>query len=221
MQRLGVLAALLCGATYVFGFAIMATVLSGTGYGTGSADPGAIVAFLAAHHGLISVWTLAIYVVNGLALAGLAIALGEVFQSGAPVLAPLVRGFGLLWATLVVAAGLVGNVGLAEVARLHATAPEEAARLWHVLHIVETGLGGGNEIAGGLWAVLVAGAARTIRLLPGPLPWFGAVVGLSGLLTLLPALGDSAGFVFGIGYIVWFFWLAAALAVSTRNARRT
>lgn len=219
MKRLGALAALACGATYVFGFAVMATALSGTGYGTRAADPGAIVAFLAAHHGLMSVWTLAIYVVNGLALAALAIALGEVLHPGAPGLAPLVRGFGLLWATLVVAAGLVGNVALAEVVRLQATAPEDAARLWHILHIVETGLGGGNEIAGGVWAVLVAGAARAARLLPGPLPWFGAVVGLSGLLTLLPALSDGAGVVFGLGYIVWFFWLAAALSRKAARGR--
>ncbi len=212
MTRLGALAALLCGATYVFGFAIMATVLGGTGYGTSAADPGVIVGFLAAHHGLMSVWTLIIYVVNGLALAALAIALGAVLQTGAPILAPLVRGFGLLWATLIVAAGLVGNVGLAEVVRLQSTAPEEAARLWQLVHIVETGLGGGNEIAGGIWALLVAVAARASGLLPGPLPWFGGLVGVSGLLTLLPTLTDGAGVVFGLGYVVWFFWLAAALS---------
>ena len=219
MTRLGAFAALVCGATYVFGFAIMATALSGTGYGTSAADPDAIVAFLVTHHGLMSVWTLVIYVVNGLALGALAIALGEVLQPGAPTLAPLVRGFGLLWATLVVAAGLVGNVGLAEVVRLQPTAPEEAARLWHILNIVETGLGGGNEIAGGVWALLVAGAARAARLLPGPLPWFGGVVGVSGLLTLLPALSDGAGVVFGLGYIVWFFWLAATLSRKAARGR--
>ncbi|WP_300246232.1 hypothetical protein [Antarcticimicrobium sp.] len=133
------------------------------------------MAFLAAHHGLMSVWTLTIHVVNGLVLAALAIALGAVLHAGAPVLAPLVRGFGQLWATLVV--------------------------------------------AGGLRAVLVAGAARVSGLLPGPLPWFGGLVGVSGLLTLLPALSDGAGVVLGFGYIVWFFWLMAALSRAPAEGR--
>ncbi|GKY86546.1 DUF4386 family protein [Sinisalibacter aestuarii] len=211
LTRWGAAAALLDAATYIFGFALLTTVLASSGYGSDGADPAQIVAFLVENTGLMTVWNLAIYVVNGLALALLAVALWHKFRPAAPGLAQVVLTFGALWATLVVGAGMVANVGLAEVASRYATDPEEAVRMWEIILMVENGLGGGNEIAGGVWAILVGAAVLTTGMMSRWLGWLSLVIGVSGLLTVLPGLGDTAGAIFGLGYIVWFVWVGIAL----------
>lgn len=207
----GAWAAFVCGATYVFGFALMIGVLAESGYGTDGADVDQILAFVTSHAGLMTIWNMSIYVLNGLALAALAVCLSEVLRYEAPHAAPMIKTFGALWATLVVGAGMVANVGLAEVTRVYAEDPDAARSLWQVVSIVENGLGGGNEIAGGVWALIVSAAAASSPRFSKALVGFGAAVGLAGLLTLVPAFGDAAGAIFGLGFIVWFFWVAAVL----------
>jgi hypothetical protein len=50
-------------------------------------------------------------------------------------------------------------------------------------------------------------------LMPKSLGYFSLVIGASGLLTLVPALNDTAGSVFGLGYIVWFAWVGTGLLI--------
>ncbi len=106
---------------------------------------------------------------------------------------------------------MVANVGLAEVVARYATDPDEAVRMWEIVDMVENGLGGGNEIAGGVWAILVAAAALVTGLFSRWFGWFSLVIGDAGLLTVVPPLRDVAGALFGLGYIVWFVWVGIAL----------
>lgn len=206
---LGAAAAAICGTTYVVGFALLVTVLRDLGFGGAAVDPTRIVAFHVAHPSILPVWNLTIYVLNGLSLAGLAVILGDGLRRTGPVLAQMVQGVGLMWATLVVGAGMIAVVGLDAVAEVHRADPEAAAQLWQVLHVVEIGLGGGTEIVGGVWAMLVGLALWRAGL--RPLAMFSGAIGLSGLLTLIPVLGETPGAVFGLGYIAWFFWVARVL----------
>lgn len=211
LKTWGALAALIDAASYMFGFALLVTMLAPVDYGSDGADPAAIVAFLAGHTGLMIAWNLVIYVLNGLALALLAVALAERFRPQAPGLAQATLTFGALWATLVVAAGMVANVGLSAVVARHATDPVEAARLWEVLHLVENGLGGGNEIAGGVWALVVGVATLVTGQLSRAFGWASLVIGIAGLATIVPGLREVAGALFGLGYIGWFAWVGLAL----------
>jgi hypothetical protein len=211
LKRFGAAAALLCALTYVYGFALMLTVLAPSGIGAEHPDPATTATFFAAHHGLVSSWYLAIYVVNGLALAVLAVALWDRFRPYLPGLAQVALTIGALWATLVVGAGMVANVGIAAVVELHATDPAEAARLWRVVETVENGLGGGNEIVGGVWAVLIGVAVLKTGLMARAFGWVSLAIGAAGLSTVLPALAPVTGAVFGLGYIAWFAWAGVAL----------
>ena len=71
---------------------------------------------------------------------------------------------------------------------------------------MQLGFGGGNEIAGGVWVLLIGWAALRARELPRALSYLGVVAGVAGLITVVPAL-EAIGFVFGLGLIVWFVWL--------------
>jgi hypothetical protein len=72
-------------------------------------------------------------------------------------------------------------------------------------------MGGGNEIIGGLWTLLVSVAALRARALHRLVNYFGFVVGTAGILSAIPALGEIGGGIFGLTQIVWFVALGVLL----------
>ena len=211
LTRTGGLAALICAATYLFGFALLVTLLAPLGFGTSEIDVAAVTAFIDARPGVLILWNTVIYIVNALALVLLVIALSELLARRAPGWAPLTRGLGLIWAALVLGAGMIANVAVERTALLYPSDPAAAAELWTLLHAVELGLGGGNEIAGGAWITAVSLAGAASRDLGKATVGLGLLAGVGGLLTLVPPLGDPAGVVFGLGAIAWFLAVGVAL----------
>ena len=76
--------------------------------------------------------------------------------------------------------------------------------------------GGGNEIVGGLWLLLVSMAGLRAGGLPKALNYLGIVVSVAGLATIIPALGEL-GSVFGLGIIAWLTWLGITLLRDDRS----
>lgn len=218
LQKAGGIAAIIAALSYVVGFVLLGTMLAPAGYGSAEVDPAAVLEFLLGNRGLMLAWNLTIYVLNALCLVVLAAALSQRFRAAVPGLASLTLGFGVLWATLVLGAGMVANVGLEAVAVLQAAHPEEALRLWRVLHVVETGIGGGNEIAGGVWALVLGLAGLYSRTLGRALSGLAMAIGVAGLASVLPGLGEIGGAIFGLGFIVWFAWAGVTLIWTERGA---
>ncbi|WP_424926508.1 hypothetical protein [Amaricoccus tamworthensis] len=207
-------AAILCGATWLIGMAVLILLLAPMGYGTHDVDPNAILTFNATRPGILTAFNTVIYIVNAAALASLVVMLPH-GRHDAP--AAITRAFGLIWATLILAAGMVANVGLERAAHILPADPDRAADLWLTLHTVEQGLGGGNEIAGGLW---ITCASLTTPGLPRALTALGLVTGLAGLATIVAPTGETTGTIFGLGGIAWFLTLGAALTRSGSPAQR-
>ncbi|WP_305972117.1 MULTISPECIES: hypothetical protein [unclassified Mameliella] len=203
LRTAGGLAALTCASTYLIGFALLITVFAPLGFGTDEIDAAGVAAFIAERPGLLIAWNTVIYIVNALALAVLVVALRQQIARTLPDAAALTAAFGLIWATLVLGAGMIANVA---VERTHALAadPGAAIALWQVLHAVELGLGGGNEIAGGAWLLAVSLAGRASGIFGRLTAGLGLLTGAAGLLTVLTPMGETAGAVFGLGAIVWF-----------------
>lgn len=214
LARIGGLAALLCAATYLFGFALLVTVLAPLGFGSNAVDPRAVADFIATGGGLLIAWNTVIYVVNALALAVLVVALAERLAPATAGWAAVTRAYGLIWAALVLAAGMIANVAIERTGVLYAADPQAAAELWSVLHAVELGLGGGNEIAGGVWILCVSLAGLTGQTIARPVAALGVLTGGAGFATIWPALGDAAGAIFGLGAIAWFIAVGALLLMS-------
>jgi hypothetical protein len=209
-QKMGGVAALIEAATFVVGFALFFTVLASANYGSLDVDPAQHAAFLAQNQAVMYAWNLIIYVVFGIFLVVLSLALHERLEAGSPALMQTATAFGLIWAGLVIASGMVANIGAAVIADLYARDPAQAASTWLSLHFVVDGLGGGNEIVGGLWVFLVSWAALRSGGLPKMLNYIGIVVGLAGMITVIPALGEL-GAIFGLGTIIWFAWLGIVM----------
>jgi hypothetical protein len=217
LTRAGGLAALICAATYLFGFALLVTLLAPLGYGSNDIDPAGVLAFDAARPGILTAWNTIIYVVNALALVVLVVALSARQTAMTPGWAAVTRGLGLVWAALVLGAGMIANVALERAAHLYPSDPARAVDLWTVLHAVELGLGGGNEIAGGVWIGCVSLAGLIGKSLARPAVYLGLLTGLGGLATVVPSLGDTAGAIFGLGAIAWFLAIGTTLVAARQK----
>jgi hypothetical protein len=207
-ERAGGIAALVAAATFVFGFALFVSVVSD--YTTGDPTPAESVAFLMAHQGTLTLWNVVIFIVFGIALVPLVLTLHERLAGAGSLLVRSATAFGLLWAGLVLASGMIGNIGIGTVADLHDSDPERAATIWSALDSVQNGLGGGNEIVGGMWVALVGVAALRTQALPRAASVLGIVSGFAGLVTVVPGL-EPVGAVFGLGLIAWFAWVGVVL----------
>ena len=208
----GGLAALICAATYRVGFVMLVTVFAPLGFGSGDVDTAAaaVVAFNAARPDVMIAWNTVIYIVNALALAVLVVALRQQIAVARADAAVLTGTLGVIWATLVLGAGMIANVAVVQTYAL-TDDPEAAAALWQTLHAVELGLGGGNEIAGGAWILAVSLAALKDGTFGRVTAGIGVLSGAAGLLTILPRPGDIIGAVFGLGAIAWFVAVSVAL----------
>jgi hypothetical protein len=178
-------------------------------------DPVEKVALLVRNQESMRAVYLITYVIFGIVLAVLALALHARLKDGAPALAPAATAVGLMWAVVLVASGMIFNAGVAAVVGLHGTDPARAVSVWQAIEPVAQGLGGsGGELLGGLWVLLVSVAALRTGVLPKPLSRLGVAIGAAGVVSVVPALNGLA-YGFGVLQIVWFVWLGTVMLRTT------
>jgi hypothetical protein len=85
-----------------------------------------------------------------------------------------------------------------------------------MLYVPEA-LVGRVEVVGGIWILLVTWAALLAGRHPRALNNLGVVVGVAGVLTVVPALG-VLGIGFRLGEIVWYVWLGIVWVRGSRSA---
>ena len=207
-SRAGAVGALTAAATFVFGIALFVTSLSD--YTEGDPTPGESVAFLTAHQTTLFAWYTVIFLVFGVAIIPLARTLHRRLADISPQLADIGAIFAYIWAGLMFATGMISNIGITAVADLDETDPAAAEALWSSIDTVTNGLGGGNELVGAMWILLVSLAAWGSGRLPTGLNVLGIASAAAGLITLVPGLSD-VGMVFGLGSIAWFAWTGIVL----------
>jgi hypothetical protein len=214
MQKYGGFAALYQAAAYVMGMVFFLVLVS---YPT-ITDPVEKVATLAQNRTGMYALHLVTYVVFGISLVVLALALYERLKAGAPALMQVATAIGLIWAGLLIASGMIFNVGMGPVIELYASDPEQAGLVWLSIEAVSEGLSGNGEVLGGLWTLLVSVAALRTMALPRGLNYLGVIIGVAGILSVIPALGNLV-IVFGLAQIIWFAWLGIIM-LSSGAARR-
>jgi len=151
------------------------------------------------------------YVLYGIALAVLAFALYDRLRERAPGTMRVATAIGLLWSVALVTSGMIFNYGMTTIVELAKTDPTQARAVWQSVEPVAQALGGaGGEILGGLWVLLLSVVALRSGFLPRLLGWFGVVIGVAGLSSVVPAFHDAA-IVFGLMLIAWFIWVGIVL----------
>lgn len=157
---------------------------------------------------------LSIYVLFGVVLSVVVAGIHDVLDATKNKVVMVASMFGVIWVGLVIAAGMIGTTGLNVVLNVALNDPERAINIWQVVALVTQSIGGGNELVGGLWALLVSIAALRNQCFAKPLNYLGCLVGLSGIATVYPA--ETLTMVFGLSQVVWFVWLGFAMFQSTR-----
>lgn len=204
LQRWGGLASWVVAATYVIGFAAMIIHFVPAGFTSAVSDPAASLAFLLDHQTSLYAWYFVLYLVGGVALVVLALGVHDRIARSQPALSTVTAGFGLIWAGHLLASGMVALMAQRAVAQLATSEPERVESAWVTLSVIQDAVGGGIELVGATWLLLVSAAALRARLFSRGLTVVGLVIGVAGLLTVVPAAAEPAAAVFGLGLIVWF-----------------
>lgn len=213
LQKMGGVAALINGIAYIVGFGMVFTLLAPIL----DAEPEQYLAFLVENQTLLYLWHLIIYIVAGVFMVPLVLAVHERLKDGEPVLSQMAAAIGLIWTGLVIASGMLFLKDIVVIAELYSKDSTQAVTIWPALTAVESALGGGIELPGGLWALLISWAALRTGSLPKALNYLGLVIGMAGILMLVPAFAEPGSAIFGLGFIAWFLW---AGIVMVRNRPR-
>jgi hypothetical protein len=112
---------------------------------------------------------------------------------------------------VIIVSGMIHNAGMQTVVDLYGKDPTQAGTVWLTIDSVVGGLAGSNEIIGGIWMLLLSWAALRTGDLSKVLNYLGVVIGLAGIITIVPALAELFTYIFALGQIVWFIWLGIML----------
>lgn len=217
LQKLGGFAALYMAVAHLIGIVIFLVVLDYLSI----TDPAQKVALNVDKQTVIFLTNLLMYVIFGLFLTVLSLALYGRLKSDALATIQVATVIGIIWAGSLIASGMVANAGLTTIVALYAKDPDQAALLWQGIEAVASGLGNANgEILGGLWVSLVSLAALRAGQFPKSLNIIGLLIGTVGIVSLVPELTDSLIGVFGLGQIIWFVWLGVVLLRSSQSMSR-
>lgn len=206
LQKMGGVAALYEAAAYIIAMIFFIIMVDYDAV----VDPVEKVALLVDNQLGLYILTLLSYVLFGFFLVILTLALHERLKAASPAIMQVATVFGLLWAGVVIASGMIFNVGMETAVNLYHTDPVQAGAAWLAIDTVSAGIGGGTEFIGGTWLLLVSWAALRSSRLPKALSYLGLVIGLAGVLSDIPGLA-LLGIVFGLTQIVWFIWLGIVL----------
>jgi hypothetical protein len=214
LQKMGGFAALYSGAALLVamvGFLVVVDIL-------GVTDPLQKVAQLVENQAFLYFLNLISYVIWGIILVVLVLALNERLKADSPAMMQIATAIGLIWACIVIASGQVTNLGMGIVVDLYGTDPAQASTVWMAIDSVAQGLGSaGGEILGGTWVLLVSWAALRTGEFSKALNYLGVLIGVTGLISAVPGLSLVAA-IFGLGKIVWSIWLGIVMLRSKTSA---
>ncbi|MFT5758762.1 MAG: hypothetical protein ACI9LM_003510 [Alteromonadaceae bacterium] len=205
LQKLGGIAALLAALIYIAAFIVYGAILEYPA----NPDTTKSLAFLSENERILSMTSFITYVLFGLFLSILVLALYKRFKEKAELISQGATIFGIVWVTLVIAAGMIETIGLPAINKLAVNDPEQALTIWKTITLITAGIGGGNEIVGGLWVLLLSIAGLKNACFPKTLNYLGIFVGLIGILTTYPA--EVLTEIFGLSQIVWFIWIGITM----------
>lgn len=211
LQRMGGVAALYEAAAYIVGMIGFLTVVDVSAV----ADPVQKVALMADNLAFLYILHLIVYVGWGILMVVLALALHERLKAGSPAIVQIATVFGLFWGCVIMVSGMIHNAAMQNVVALHGNEPAQAGTVWLTVESVLGGLAGSNELIGGLWVLLVSWAALRSGELSKLLNYLGVVVGVAGILSIVPALAEIFIYIFALGQIVWFVWLGITMLRSS------
>ena len=211
LLKTGGFSALSAGAIYIIGFVMLFTAMAPLM--DESSSTVTKLSFLLENQVLFQSWILLIYVVFGVILVFIVQGISYLATSWLSTTGAI---FGYIWSGLVIASGMVAIVGLEACATLFEQDSQKAADFLLVIDTIHNALGGGVEVVGGVWMLIISADFLKSKQLSKAINWLGIVVGFAGIISMIPGLSD-AGAVFGLLQIVWFIWLGLLMIAGIKS----
>lgn len=205
-QRLGGISAILMAFIYITAFIVYGSVLV---YPNANASSVEQISFFSQNYPTLFLLNIVSYVFFGILLAVLVIAIHQRIKLYQPEFSSLASAFGIIWVGLVIASGMIANIGLDTVIDIGSTEPEKAMLISSSINVIAEGLGGGNEVVGGIWVLLISILSYKHQLFSKPLTFIGVFVGIAGVFTIYPL--EIFTEIFGLTQIIWFLWIGISL----------
>ncbi len=179
-------------------------------------NPGEQMTYLAENQLPFSAINFLMYVIFGCFLSFLVVTLYEELKHTDNVIVSIGAVFGVIWVGLVIASGMLSTIGLNQSLKMMSDGTSVAFNTWNIVSLIVESIGGGNELVGGAWVLLLSIAALKGQMYSRYLNYFGLFVGVAGLSTVYP--NEIFTEIFGIFQMVWFVWLGLNL-LNTDGAR--
>lgn len=171
------------------------------------------IAYLAANKGIINVANMVGYLVFGCLLLVAVQAIHNTLSLRCSHVLNSASIFGLIWVVLMMCSGMTALVGMQTMINLFSEGKQSAETVFITYTTIANALGGGIELVGGMWVLLVSICALRQQRFKKPLCLFGFLVGLLGILTVfqeLPGMKEA----FGLSQIIWFIWFGLAMLLT-------
>jgi hypothetical protein len=217
LQKFGGFAALYLAAAYLVGMIGFLTVVNVSGV----ADPVKQVALMADNLAFLYIMYIIVYVVWGIFMVVLALAIYERLKANSPAIMQTATVFGIFWGCVIIVSGMIQNAGMQNVVDLYGKDPAQAGTVWLTINSVLGGLAGSNEAIGGIWILLLSWAALRKGEFSRVLNYLGVMVGVAGIISIVPALVEIFVAIFAMGQIVWFIWLGIVMLRSNPGKKAT
>lgn len=214
-RKAGGIASLVCGLTYIFGFVLFFGLIEAPVDSTEISH----LHFLLSQRDTFFMGYIVIGIVFSLGLILLNQSLLDTFKKTSPITAQFNSSLGNIWATFVLASTFIFLVSLPFLANYAETSEDNAIVVLNSVEIVVDALGGGIELLGALWVLIISYMGIKANRYAKIVHIFGVTAGVAGVLTLFSGLSfletvplfEAATAIFGLGQIVWFFALGIAM----------
>jgi len=200
---LGSVAAFIEAAAYVHGIIFFAVIMK---YNEAFSNSDKL-ALLIENQSMMLTAYFVIYLLFGIALVFLSVSLYKALKRNGSELATTVYSFGIIWSTVVIATGMINNISIGYLVKLFEINPGQAETVFATLRLITEGLGGGNEIVGGIFTLLVSLANHKVKIFSTTVTYNGFLVGIAGIVSTFPQAAEIATSVFGLGQIFWFVFV--------------
>ncbi len=222
IQKWGGVAAITQSCTYIFGFILFFIVLETALY----SDPPSLLQYMILNRDHFYAGYIVIGIVFSFALIVLAQALHQRFKYNAAQFMGFTTLVAYLWAGFVLSSTFIYLTGIAVIASIYDVDQERALTVFQSTSIIVDALGGGIELLGAVWVILVSYVGIKLNVYHRLVHFWGLGVGAAGILTLLKGftflssniMFETASAIFGLGQILWFIGLGSAMLMDTSEA---
>src|SRR4030043_2430207 len=149
LQKAGGVSAIIAAATFLFAMALVVSMLKPMADSTLGFQE--YMAFLIANRLLVFIWHFSMYLINGLCLTVLVLALYERLKNSSPSLAKIGSAFGLVWTAFVFLSGMIVNYGNESLIALYGRNQGQAEALKNALETITIGIDSSDKYLGCLW----------------------------------------------------------------------